>query len=111
MTGLLSLGIHIERDFRANRIGIIYIMAGFSGSLLSALFMQNKAAESRTELLCFDGLAEVTVAEILINWSTCGYWNRSIATLVLAITLTFSFGLMLDVDNFAHIGGFVAGAL
>ncbi|KAL2622612.1 hypothetical protein R1flu_002817 [Riccia fluitans] len=109
MTGLLSLGIRIEHDFGAIRIGIIYIMAGFGGSLLSALFMQNQISAGASGALM--GLLGATVAEILINWSTCGHRNRSIATLVLAITLTFSIGLMPHVDNFAHIGGFVAGAL
>ncbi|KAL3677762.1 hypothetical protein R1sor_020718 [Riccia sorocarpa] len=109
MTGLLSVGIRVEREFGGIRVGTIYIMAGFGGSLLSALFMVNQISVGASGALM--GLLGATVAEIIINWSSTGNRNRSIATLVLAVTLTISFGLMPHVDNFAHIGGFATGAL
>jgi membrane associated rhomboid family serine protease len=110
MLGLLLIGIRLEYEFGFIRIGIVYLVAGFGGSLLSALFLPTDEISVGASGALF-GLLGATVSELLTNWTI--YANKCLAlfTLIVVIAVNLAFGLMPYVDNFAHIGGFVSGFL
>ncbi|CAM6096896.1 unnamed protein product [Calypogeia fissa] len=110
MLGLLLIGIRLEQEFGFIRVGVVYILAGFGGSLLSALFLPENQISVGASGALF-GLLGATVSELLTNWTI--YANRCLAltTLVVVIVINLVFGLMPYVDNFAHIGGFISGFL
>lgn len=82
MLCLLVVGIRLEQEFGFVRIGLVYLISGFGGSLMSALFKSLYANK---------------VAALL--------------TLLLVILSNLALGLLPRVDNFAHIGGLVSGFL
>lgn len=106
---LLVVGIRLEIDFGALRIGSIYFLSGFGGSLLSALFVENQISVGASGALF--GILGATLSELLTNWSRYEKKCAPIVTLLLLVLINLVFGLMPHVDNFAHIGGFVVGFL
>ncbi|CAM6006863.1 unnamed protein product [Sphagnum balticum] len=106
---LLVVGIRLEIDFGALRIGSIYLLSGFGGSLLSALFVENQISVGASGAVF--GLLGATLSELLTNWSRYEKKCAPIVTLLLLVLINLVFGLMPHVDNFAHIGGFVVGFL
>ncbi|CAM6106215.1 unnamed protein product [Calypogeia fissa] len=114
IVGLLSIGRRLEKEFGWIKVAIIYLLGGFGGSLLSALFLQKQISVGASGALM--GLLGATISEMLMNWSTENGANnyqrgKSLAALLLTLTVNLTFGLMPHVDNFAHIGGLCAGGL
>ncbi|XP_073276945.1 RHOMBOID-like protein 1 isoform X2 [Primulina huaijiensis] len=91
------------------RIGLIYLISGLGGSLLSALFIQTNISVGASGALF--GLLGGMLSELITNWSI--YVNKVAAflTLVLIIAINLALGILPHVDNFAHIGGFLSGFL
>ncbi|PWA48002.1 peptidase S54, rhomboid [Artemisia annua] len=82
MLSLLVIGIRLEQEFGFIRIELIYIISGFGGSILSALFLQSN-----------------------ISVGTSGAM-AALSTLVIIIVINLVVGILPHVDNFAHLGGF-----
>lgn len=110
MVGLLLIGIRLEQEFGFIRIGIVYLLSGFGGSLLSALFLPANQISVGASGALF-GLLGATVSELLTNWTIYANKCWALSTLIVVIGINLAFGLMPYVDNFAHIGGFVCGFL
>ncbi|KAK9203672.1 hypothetical protein WN943_013928 [Citrus x changshan-huyou] len=91
------------------RVGFVYLLSGFGGSILSALFIQRSISVGASGALF--GLLGAMLSELLANWSI--YTNKAAAllTLVVIIAINLAVGILPHVDNFAHIGGFMAGFL
>ncbi|WOL13098.1 RHOMBOID-like protein 2 isoform X1 [Canna indica] len=109
MLSLLFVGIRLEQQFGFVRIGIIYILSGFGGAVLSALLLRNTISVGASGALF--GLLGSMLSELIINWTI--YSNRiaAILTLLIIIVINLGIGLFPHVDNFAHIGGFLSGFL
>ncbi|KAJ6703629.1 RHOMBOID-RELATED [Salix viminalis] len=112
LTNVLSLifiGIRLEQEFGFVRVGIIYLVSGFGGSILSALFIQQNISVGASGALF--GLLGAMLSELLTNWTI--YVNKIAAlfTLVIIIAINLAVGILPHVDNFAHIGGFISGFL
>ncbi|XP_073276937.1 RHOMBOID-like protein 1 isoform X1 [Primulina huaijiensis] len=109
MLGLLVIGVGLEQEFGFVRIGLIYLISGLGGSLLSALFIQTNISVGASGALF--GLLGGMLSELITNWSI--YVNKVAAflTLVLIIAINLALGILPHVDNFAHIGGFLSGFL
>ncbi|KAI6698298.1 hypothetical protein NL676_018417 [Syzygium grande] len=107
MLSLLVIGIRLEQEFGFVRIGLLYIISGIGGSLLSALFLQSNISVGASGALF--GLLGGMLSELIINWSI--YTNKVAAfvTLLSIIVLNLAVGILPHVDNFAHIGGFLSG--
>ncbi|TYG58492.1 hypothetical protein ES288_D08G227700v1 [Gossypium darwinii] len=95
MLSLVFIGIRLEKQFgflMLLRIGLIYLLSGFGGSILSSLFIQDNIF-------------------LLTNWTI--YTNKAAAliTLVVIIAINLVVGILPHVDNFAHVGGFLTGFL
>ncbi|KAL5727619.1 tubulin folding cofactor A [Ranunculus cassubicifolius] len=110
MLSLIFIGIRLEQQFGFIRIGIIYLVSGLGGSILSTLFIQNNNISVGASGALF-GLLGAMLSELLTNWTI--YTNKVAAlfTLVFIIAINLAVGILPHVDNFAHIGGFISGLL
>ncbi|KAF3775723.1 RHOMBOID-like protein 1 [Nymphaea thermarum] len=109
MFSLLFIGIRLEQEFGFLKIGVLYVLAGFGGSLLSALFIQSSISVGASGALF--GLLGAMLSELLTNWTIYANKFAALLTLVFMISLNLAVGVLPHVDNFAHIGGFISGFL
>ncbi|XVF52833.1 hypothetical protein PTKIN_Ptkin05aG0050400 [Pterospermum kingtungense] len=109
MLSLVFIGIRLEQQFGFVRVGLIYLLSGFGGSILSSLFIQRNISVGASGALF--GLLGAMLSELLTNWTI--YTNKAAAlfTLVVIIAINLAVGILPHVDNFAHIGGFLSGFL
>ncbi|RXH84629.1 hypothetical protein DVH24_032913 [Malus domestica] len=125
MLSLVFIGIRLEQEFGFVRIGFLYLMSGFGGSLLSALIIQYGISVGASGALF--GLLGSMLSELISNWTM--YVNKyvhdpfdltvsdfypqlaALLTLLFIIIINLAVGILPHVDNFAHIGGFVSGFL
>ncbi|KAM7253883.1 hypothetical protein ACFE04_031565 [Oxalis oulophora] len=112
MLSLLFIGIQLEQEFGFLRIGLLYVLSGLGGSLMSCL----NQVESRLTISvgasgALFGLLGAMLSELITNWTI--YSNKCVAvtTLILVIGLNLAVGFLPHVDNSAHIGGFISGFL
>lgn len=63
------------------RVGFVYLLSGFGGSILSALFIQRSISVGASGALF--GLLGAMLSELLANWSI--YTNKVAATLLLFV--------------------------
>ncbi|TVU08849.1 hypothetical protein EJB05_42265 [Eragrostis curvula] len=110
MLSLLFIGIRLEQQFGFVRIGAIYLVSGFGGSVLSALFLRNNSISVGASGALF-GLLGSMLSELLMNWTIYSNKAAAILTLLFIIVINLAIGILPHVDNFAHIGGFVTGFL
>ncbi|KVI12164.1 Peptidase S54, rhomboid [Cynara cardunculus var. scolymus] len=137
MLSLLVIGIRLEQEFGFIRIGLLYVISGFGGSLLSALFLQSNISVGASGAVF--GLLGAMLSELITNWTI--YANKvlllnenvlflllddepecfsdsdyvvqlaALVTLVIIIVINLAVGILPHVDNFAHLGGFSSGFL
>lgn len=110
MLCLLVVGIRLEQEFGFVRIGLVYLISGFGGSLMSALFIQSSSVSVGASGALF-GLIGSMLSELITNWSLYANKVAALLTLLLVILSNLALGLLPRVDNFAHIGGLVSGFL
>ncbi|MQL85957.1 hypothetical protein Taro_018469 [Colocasia esculenta] len=109
MLSLLFIGIRLEQEFGFVRIGLLYVMSGFGGSLMSALFIQSSISVGASGALF--GLLGGMLSELITNWTIYANKFAALLTLVFIIAINLAVGILPHVDNFAHIGGFLSGFL
>ncbi|KAL5747859.1 hypothetical protein ACOSP7_024877 [Xanthoceras sorbifolium] len=109
MLSLVFIGIRLEQEFGFVRIGLLYVIAGFGGSLLSALFIQEGISVGASGALF--GLLGAMLSELIVNWTIYENKLAALLTLIFIIIINLAVGILPHVDNFAHIGGFLSGFL
>ncbi|XP_062173092.1 RHOMBOID-like protein 1 [Alnus glutinosa] len=109
MLSLVFIGIRLEQEFGFVRIGLLYIISGFGGSLLSALFIQSRISVGASGALF--GLLGGMLSELITNWTIYANKFAALLTLLVIIIINLAVGILPHVDNFAHIGGFLSGFL
>ncbi|KAL6554643.1 hypothetical protein OROHE_007382 [Orobanche hederae] len=89
--------------------GIIYMLSGFGGSILSSLFIRNRISVGASGALF--GHLGTMLSELITNWTI--YTNKvaALLTLLVIVVVNLAVGILPHVDNFVHIGGFVTGFL
>ncbi|XVF20039.1 hypothetical protein REPUB_Repub11eG0163800 [Reevesia pubescens] len=107
MLSLVFIGIRLEQEFGFVRIGLLYLIAGFGGSLMSSLFIQTSISVGASGALF--GLLGSMLSELITNWTIYANKLAALLTLILIIVINLAVGLLPHVDNFAHIGGFLSG--
>ncbi|EMS48225.1 Inactive rhomboid protein 1 [Triticum urartu] len=110
MLSLLFIGIRLEQQFGFVRIGAIYLLSGFGGSVMSALFLRNNYISVGASGALF-GLLGSMLSELLMNWTIYSNKVAAIITLLFIIAINVAIGILPHADNFAHIGGFLTGFL
>nr|CAB3492330.1 unnamed protein product [Digitaria exilis]CAB3502795.1 unnamed protein product [Digitaria exilis] len=109
MLCLIFIGIRLEQEFGFVRIGLVYLISGFGGSLMSALFIQSTISVGASGALF--GLIGSMLSELITNWSLYANKVAALVSLVLVIAVNLALGILPRVDNFAHIGGLISGFL
>ncbi|XWS74130.1 hypothetical protein CRYUN_Cryun02cG0189000 [Craigia yunnanensis] len=109
MLSLIFIGIRLEQEFGFVRIGLLYLIAGFGGSLMSSLFIQSGISVGASGALF--GLLGSMLSELITNWTIYANKLAALLTLILIIVINLAMGILPHVDNFAHIGGFLSGFL
>ncbi|XP_077254254.1 RHOMBOID-like protein 5 [Tasmannia lanceolata] len=109
IVSLLFIGIRLEQEFGFVRIGVLYILSGFGGSLLSSLSLRSSISVGASGALF--GLLGAMLSELITNWSIYANKCAALLSLVLIIGINLAVGLVPHVDSSAHIGGFVSGFL
>uniref|UniRef100_A0A7N0ZVC7 RHOMBOID-like protein n=1 Tax=Kalanchoe fedtschenkoi TaxID=63787 RepID=A0A7N0ZVC7_KALFE len=106
---VIYVGIHLEQEFGPARIGLIYILSTLCGSLTAALFLRNIPTVGSSGAMF--GLLGTMLAALIRDWKI--YTNKFSAAVLLAFLLTLNLilGLLPLINNFANIGGFIAGLL
>ncbi|GFZ02279.1 RHOMBOID-like 1 [Actinidia rufa] len=107
MLSLLVIGLRLEQEFGFVRIGLLYLISGFGGSLMSALFIQDNISVGASGALF--GLLGAMLSELITNWTIYANKVAALLTLVFIIVINLAVGILPHVDNFAHIGGFLSG--
>ncbi len=104
---LYYLGPTIERIFGRMRFLLIYLFAGFSGSVASFLFTTNLSAGASGAIFgCFGALLYFGLNYRSLFLRTMGF-N---VLVVIAINLSLGFTIP-GIDNAGHLGGLVGGFL
>lgn len=109
MLSLVFIGIRLEQQFGFARVGVIYMLSGIGGSILSTLFIKNNISVGASGALF--GLLGAMLSELLTNWTIYANKAAALTTLVIIILINLAVGILPHVDNFAHIGGFLTGFL
>lgn len=109
MLSLVFIGIRLEQQFGFIRVGIIYLLSGFGGSIMSTLFIHQNISVGASGALF--GLLGAMLSELLTNWTIYSNKIAALLTLVVIIVINLAVGILPHVDNFAHIGGFLTGFL
>nr|XP_043616474.1 RHOMBOID-like protein 2 [Erigeron canadensis] len=109
MLSLVLIGIRLEQQFGFLRVGLIYLLSGFGGSILSSLFIQQNISVGASGALF--GLLGTMLAELITNWTIYSNKAAALLTLVVIVVVNLAVGILPFVDNFAHIGGFLTGFL
>ncbi|XP_077248558.1 RHOMBOID-like protein 2 [Tasmannia lanceolata] len=109
MLSLIFIGIRLEQQFGFVRIGLIYLISGFGGSVLSSLFIRNNISVGASGALF--GLLGAMLSELITNWTIYSNKAAALITLLIIIVINLAVGILPHVDNFAHIGGFLTGFL
>ncbi|CAK9173069.1 unnamed protein product [Ilex paraguariensis] len=90
-------------------VGVIYLLSGLGGSILSSLFIERSISVGASGALF--GLLGAMLSELLTNWTIYANKAGALFTLVVIILINLAIGILPHVDNFAHIGGFLTGFL
>ncbi|KAJ4701239.1 Rhomboid-like protein [Melia azedarach] len=106
---IVFVGIHLEKEFGPLRIGIIYTLSAFVGSLIAALFVRDTPAVGASGALF--GLLGAMLSGLIRNWNFYTDKFAAIVLLVFVSAINFAIGLLPYVDNFSSIGGFISGML
>jgi len=109
MLSLVFIGIRLEQQFGFVRVGLLYLLSGFGGSILSCLFIQKSISVGASGALF--GLLGAMLSELLTNWTIYSNKAAALFTLIVIVVINLAVGILPHVDNFAHIGGFLTGLL
>lgn len=102
---LYYLGLLVEKLYGSFRFLLIYIFAGFAGSLASFLFSPSVSAGASGAIFgCFGALLYFGKVHPHLFFRTIGV---NVLT-VIAINLAFGF-VVPNIDNAGHIGGLIGG--
>ncbi|KAG0458902.1 hypothetical protein HPP92_022030 [Vanilla planifolia] len=111
---LVFIGIRLEQQFgfvltfcSADRLDIPSFWLWRQHSVIS--FIRNSISVGASGALF--GLLGAMLSELIINWTMYSKKAAALLILVFIIVINLAIGILPNVDNFAHIGGFITGFL
>jgi membrane associated rhomboid family serine protease len=72
MISLIFIGVRLEQQFGFWKVGLVYLVSGFGGSVLSVLFIRKGVSVGASGALF--GLLGAMLSELITNWTI--YTNR-----------------------------------
>ncbi|KAL5559219.1 hypothetical protein UlMin_035430 [Ulmus minor] len=109
LSSVLFIGIYLEHEFGPLMVGIIYVLSAFSGTLVAALFVQNRPEVGSSGPLF--GLVGAMFSELIRNRKMYTDKLAALASLLIVSAINLVLGLLPFVGNFSSIGGFISGIL
>jgi len=106
---LLVIGTELERLLGPGRFSAIYLLSGLFGSLASYALSDSLAAGASGAIF---GIIGALAAFFLVHRERLGAWgSRRLANIgiVIVFNLVLGFSQPGRIDNFAHVGGLLAG--
>ena len=107
LVGLCQLGSNLEGFYGTLRVALLYIFAGISGNIVSALFLPASLTVGASGAIF--GLLGGAWADLIQNWSHTVNPCCQMIGLLFTTALNVVMGLMPFLDNFCHLGGMVSG--
>ena len=103
----LSLSVQIEARLGPLRTGFIYLVSGMGGNLASAIFLPNLPEVGASSSIF--GLVGVYFVDLIVHWDLHIKARRNLIILTSTTIVSFALGFFPNIDNFAHLGGFITG--
>lgn len=118
MLALYSIGAEVERFFGHARFAVIYILGGLTGSVFSAILSDPQVLSIGASGAVFAvlGAEMVFLYRHRLLFGEVGRQRLQNTVVLLGINLVFGLlsavsGSAMRIDNFAHLGGAVGGAV
>ncbi|ORX63803.1 rhomboid-domain-containing protein [Anaeromyces robustus] len=105
----IRTGIQMEKDFGTWRIMIIYLLSGIFGFAFEA--KSNGVAPSVGCSGSLYGLMACLLLDLIQSWKLITNPWTELFKMILIIIFSLGIGLLPNIDNYAHIGGFMMGIL
>lgn len=109
MYALYVIGTEIEKRFGHARFGLIYLVGALGGNTLSFLMSPNPSLGASTSIFALLG------AEIVFFYQNRGVFGqgakRALQNVISVAVINLIIGLSPGIDNYAHLGGLIAGLL
>lgn len=109
MYALFVIGVELEKRFGHARFGLIYLVGAFGGNTFSFLFSPNPSLGASTSIFALLG------AEIVFFYQNRGVFGkgakRALQNVISIAVINLIIGLSPGIDNYAHLGGLLAGLL
>lgn len=112
MYALLSFGSGLERHFGHGRFLSLYVLAAFSGNVLSFLFASDNGYSVGASTAVF-GLVAAEGVFLYQNRALLGrQFSSAIGNIIFVVVINLFFGLAASgIDNWGHIGGLLGGLI
>jgi rhomboid protease GluP len=111
MYALYSIGGSVERFFGARRFVTLYILAAFSGNVLSFYFGDDNSIAVGASTAIF-GLIGAEAVFFIQNRKLFGeYARNALGNIAFVIAINLFIGLAPMIDNWGHLGGFFGGVI
>ncbi|MCX6311735.1 MAG: rhomboid family intramembrane serine protease [Bacteroidetes bacterium] len=111
MYALYSIGRMLEPFIGKNRFLLLYLFAGLGGSAVSLWWHSNSMSVAAGASGAIFGLFGVFAALLTTNLIEQTVRKQLMKSMAMAIGLNLMIGLYAGIDNSAHIGGLMTGAM
>lgn len=109
MYALWILGPGLERFYGRGRFLALYLVSGFGGNVFSFIFTPNPSLGSSTAIF---GLFAAQGMFFYQNRAILGRVSRqALMNVIFLAIVNFVIGLTPGIDNWGHLGGFLAGGM
>jgi rhomboid protease GluP len=109
MYALFVIGPQLERFYGHKRFLLLYLIAGFTGNVLSFVLSPNPSIGASTAVF---GLVAAEAVFIYTNRKLFGERARSmLVNLGVVILVNLMLGLQPGIDNWGHLGGLMGGLI
>ncbi|KAI7855526.1 rhomboid family-domain-containing protein [Circinella umbellata] len=106
----LGLGRRVERRLNPLRYGLVWLISGIFGFIASTTFSPTSSATMGCSGSLF-GIGALLMIDLLRSWRLIADPGWQLTKLITLMILGLAYGYLPGPDNFAHIGGFIAGLL
>uniref|UniRef100_A0A7N0TK49 RHOMBOID-like protein n=1 Tax=Kalanchoe fedtschenkoi TaxID=63787 RepID=A0A7N0TK49_KALFE len=110
LCSVIYVGIHLQQYVGPAWIGLIYILSALCGSLTAAQFLRNRPTVGSSGATF--GLLGAMLAALIRDWKS--YTNikfSAVVPLIVLLAVNLILGLLPLINNFANMGGLIAGVL
>lgn len=109
MYALIAFGAGLERHFGHWRFLLLYILAGFTGNVLSFVLSNGYSVGASTAIF---GLVGAEAVFLVQNRGLFGnQFGRAIGNVIFVVAINLLLGLTPGIDNWGHVGGLLGGLI